>query len=373
MKKAVILLLLAGGILWYLQSKQELPAVVYTPPSPIETSHIDVIPNSTSGDGEAILIQLAEHMVDPAFLSGQNIGHADYGYESKYNHGIAQLAKETGAKPFILDLSYGYGTIPADLSDANSLLISHWKAGGYVSVNMTPTNPFTNDSIHSQSAGAYSYADLLTPGTVPHQRLTSDLQNVANGLKELEDNGVVVLWRPFHEMNGSWFWWSWAERAPVSQQQFTDLWQFTYNFLVNENGLSNLLWVYSPNATYGYETSQDVLQLYPGDEYVDVVAIDYYRNSLSSLNGNDDVTKLLSLQKPFGLAEIGAESWSGFDNQVLASEIKTYYPHVSFAIHWSSYDVLFGLTQKNLAIIDNGNYHEYMSDELVGTLKTSNH
>ncbi len=48
---------------------------------------------------------------------------------------------------------------------------------------------------------------LLTPGNETHDRWMKELDTIAAGLKELQDANVVVLWRPFHEMNGGWFWW----------------------------------------------------------------------------------------------------------------------------------------------------------------------
>jgi hypothetical protein len=37
------------------------------------------------------------------------------------------------------------------------------------------------------------------------------LDLIAEGLLELKAAGVVVLWRPFQEMNGGWFWWGGPE------------------------------------------------------------------------------------------------------------------------------------------------------------------
>jgi hypothetical protein len=42
----------------------------------------------------------------------------------------------------------------------------------------------------------------LNPDSETHLRWMKELDQLADGLQQLKDAGVVVLWRPFHEMNG---------------------------------------------------------------------------------------------------------------------------------------------------------------------------
>jgi len=51
------------------------------------------------------------------------------------------------------------------------------------------------------------WKDLITPGTEIHERWQSQVDVIAFFLKQLRNAGVPVLWRPYHEMNGGWFWW----------------------------------------------------------------------------------------------------------------------------------------------------------------------
>jgi len=85
-------------------------------------------------------------------------------------------------------------------------------------------------------------AELLQPDTDTHQRWMQELDLTAEGLKELKDAGVVVLWRPFHEMNGGWFWWGAKE-----PEQFIALWRHMFDYFSKTKSLDNLLWVYGPN------------------------------------------------------------------------------------------------------------------------------
>ncbi|HBS45723.1 MAG TPA: glycosyl hydrolase, partial [Paenibacillus sp.] len=66
----------------------------------------------------------------------------------------------------------------------------------------------------------------VTPGTSQYQSLMADFDEIAIYLGELRDAGVPVLWRPYHEMNGNWFWWG-------GKDNFTVLWNLMYDRLVN--------------------------------------------------------------------------------------------------------------------------------------------
>jgi len=107
---------------------------------------------------------------------------------------------------------------------------------------------------------------VLTPGTNEYNNWMARIDRVAKSLQQLQAAGVPVMFRPFHEMNGGWFWWG-------SQPRFNELWVQLYNRLVNYNKLNNLLWVWSPNAL-NYGPWPD--SYYPGDNYVDILGQDVY-------------------------------------------------------------------------------------------------
>jgi mannan endo-1,4-beta-mannosidase len=109
---------------------------------------------------------------------------------------------------------------------------------------------------------------MLTPGDSLQVEYRRRLDDLADYLEQLEERGIAVLWRPFHEMNGSWFWWG-------GQARFRELWVDMWEYLTNTRELDNLLWVFSVN--YWDRGFADAPELYyPGDEYVDVVGVDVY-------------------------------------------------------------------------------------------------
>jgi len=80
---------------------------------------------------------------------------------------------------------------------------------------------------------------------------------------------VPIIFRPFHEMSGSWFWWGGENTTPEAYKR---LWRFTVEYLRDEKDLHNLLYAYSPDRS----SREGYLRYYPGDAYVDVLGYDDY-------------------------------------------------------------------------------------------------
>lgn len=111
------------------------------------------------------------------------------------------------------------------------------------------------------------FEKLLTEGTDEYNAMMKSWDEAAVALQELRDAGVPVLWRPFHEFDGQWFWW-----GKGGKENFKKLWQMMYDRYTNEFGLTNLIWVLG----YSGEVKKD---WYPGDEYCDIIGSDTYDNS----------------------------------------------------------------------------------------------
>jgi mannan endo-1,4-beta-mannosidase len=138
--------------------------------------------------------------------------------------------------------------------------------------------------------------DLVTPGTEVNERWKSQVDVVAWHLRQLRDAGVPVLWRPYHEMNGKWFWWG---QRP-GKDGYQKLYRMLFDRLVNFHHLNNLIWVYGANeVTAGVDPYEPY---FPGSDVVDVLATDVYRGTF-----RPDYESLLALAhgKPIALAEVG--------------------------------------------------------------------
>lgn len=142
---------------------------------------------------------------------------------------------------------------------------------------------------------------LVTDGTDLNNAWKENVDKIAGYLKELQDADIPVLWRPYHEMNGVWFWWC----NHKGEQGFKRLWIMMYDYLTDHHKLNNLIWVWNTNAprdipgdeAWPYEL------FYPGSEYVDVLAADVYRNDYKQ--SHHDELIILGGGKPIALGEVG--------------------------------------------------------------------
>lgn len=133
------------------------------------------------------------------------------------------------------------------------------------------------------------WRDLTTEGTVLNNAWKVQADAVATYLKQLRDAGVPILWRPYHEMNGVWFWWG----NRKGENGFRKLWIMMYDYYVSRHELNNLIWVWNANAprdvpgdkAYAYE------EFWPGADYVDVLAVDVDRDDWRQSH-HDDLLKL---------------------------------------------------------------------------------
>ena len=171
-----------------------------------------------------------------------------------------------------------------------------WAKGGIVQMQFHWKNPTRPDGSAwaglppSRGTGPVDVGAAVTPGTPVYTALMDDLKTNADYLQKLADARVPVLWRPFHEIDGGWFWWTDKEQP----ENTAKLWRQMYDYLVNQRQLHNLIWVYSAGVHAGgykqllkKEKREETLEgeiafrkrYYPGAGYVDIAGIDIYPGS----------------------------------------------------------------------------------------------
>jgi mannan endo-1,4-beta-mannosidase len=114
----------------------------------------------------------------------------------------------------------------------------------------------------------------ILPGAAKHQQFLKALDHIADfigSLQTTDGQAVPVIFRPFHEHTGNWFWWG---KPFCSVSEFKALWQFTIEYLRDKKHLHNVLYAYSPDRISG--DFKNYLERYPGDKYVDVLGYDDY-------------------------------------------------------------------------------------------------
>ncbi|MGN0145115.1 MAG: glycosyl hydrolase, partial [Clostridium sp.] len=133
---------------------------------------------------------------------------------------------------------------------------------------------------YSASTTYGNVVDKILPGGELNDVYTGYLDIIAEYAHELKD--IPIIFRPFHENNGSWFWWG---GSFCDSQTYKSLYAYTVEYLRDEKGVHNFLYVYSPNGPF--KDADDYLSRYPGDEFVDVIAFDMYHENPSTDIEND--------------------------------------------------------------------------------------
>ena len=111
---------------------------------------------------------------------------------------------------------------------------------------------------------------VVTPGTREYRQAMAEMDAAADKLQVFEDAGIPVLWRPLHEIDGGWFWWT-DRKKP---ENTAALWRLMYDHFTRTRKLDNLIWVYS--AGVGKRDADYRKRFYPGAAYVDISGIDIY-------------------------------------------------------------------------------------------------
>ena len=160
-------------------------------------------------------------------------------------------------------------------------------------------------NFRQQTQGDFTDAqweELITPGTEMNDAWLRQVDSISTYLQVLKDRHIPVLWRPFHEMNGEWFWWGWR----MGEKGFPLLYRMMYDRMVNQNHLDNLLWVWNANAPrlIRRDSALDYDLFYPGNDFVDVLATDVYNRDWKGSH-HDDLVKL-GKGKLIALGELGS-------------------------------------------------------------------
>ncbi len=243
------------------------------------------IVNANATDQTVALFYNLKNMASSNFIVGQQDAFSSF---FGNNGGDADIKKSTGSDPGLLGSDFMFIT-----DDKNTGSPSNWffqqermiKQHAIDAYNKGMINTFVwhfrepfegeyfNTSQLTEFQNENAFISLL-PGGENHEYYKLKLKKVAEVAQSLvgqDGNLVPIIFRPFHEFDGNWFWWGAAYSSP---DEFITLWKFTVDYLVEELNVNNMLFAYSPDNTFFNEA--DYLARYPGDGYVDILGMDNY-------------------------------------------------------------------------------------------------
>lgn len=262
---------------------------------------------------------------------GIMFGHHDdtvYGIGWEGDESRSDVKSVCGDYPAVI--SFDLGELETNGADSVNLdkvpfakikqeIINQYQRGGMISLSWHARNPKTGSD--AWDVTDTTVVKSILPGGENHMKFAGWLRSMADFLNSLKTNDgvkVPVLFRPWHEHTGSWFWW--GEKL-CSPEEYKQLWHMTVDSL-RAQGVNNALYAYSPGAGEPADTTM-YLAKYPGDELIDVIGFDIYQFDRAEftktldriLTVTTDVAK--AHDKVMAITEIGYEGipdakwWTG--------------------------------------------------------------
>lgn len=268
-------------------------------------------------------------------------GHSDdtaYGHTWQYESGRSDVKEVTGDYPGIIN--WDLGMIEMDsLKNLDGVpfklmreeIIRQHERGGINTISWHPRNPATGGDTWDTSDSTIM-KQIMTPDSEINNKMVQWIGKTADFIGSLKDSKgqiIPVVFRPWHEMSGDWFWWG-AKMG--TSQDYKALWEITKK-IFDEKGIDNVVWAYSPDRV---NSEQEYMANYPGDDYVDIVGIDVYQfgGSEGEESYRQDLAKGLDIaskvatdhKKILALTETGLESIPVADwhTRVMAPVIEKY-------------------------------------------------
>lgn len=267
--------------------------------APVFAQPFEPVNKNATEEARKLLAYLYE-IDDEYIIAGQH----------NYNHELNRYSEDAKEIAGVYPALWGTDFIGAEDNERGQEIVDEaikkWNEGYIVTLMWHAGRPMDNppygwrESIQGELTDE-EWAELTTPGTELNLRWQKQVDQVAALLAQLRDAGVPILWRPYHEMNGIWFWWG-DKKGPDG---FAKLWKMMYDRYVNVHHLDNLLWVWNANAPRDipFDQAYSYRDYYPGHEYVDILATDVYHFDYEQ----KDYEELLALAegRPVALGEVG--------------------------------------------------------------------
>lgn len=202
------------------------------------------------------------------------------GGSSWYDDGSAtksDVKQITGSHPAVFSQDV-YDIIeyePTTLTNYRHRQTKAYQEGGVITLVWHMDDPVNKTFYWDQLSPSYNVVASLLPGGMHHEWYKANLEKLAfyiKGLRSENGTSIPVIFRPFHEHNGAWFWWG---RTRCTTAEYNAIWKFTIEYLRDERNVHSFIYAFSPDGNQ-YNTKSEYLNIYPGDDFVDVFGIDYY-------------------------------------------------------------------------------------------------
>lgn len=207
-------------------------------------------------------------------------------HATEYGHGWygdvdrSDVKSVTGSHPAVIgeDFSGLSGLPDAEIDKAKIALVKSiaatYNRGGITTVAWHFNNPVSGGDFYWKDSSIASAVKDIIPGGAYNEKYKNILKTIADLAKSVKGNdgkNVPMIFRPYHEFDGDWFWWG---SGHCTKEEFTTLWKFTVGYLRDSLEVHNFIYAFSPDNRFNTEAK--FLERYPGNDWVDILGMDNY-------------------------------------------------------------------------------------------------
>lgn len=209
-------------------------------------------------------------------------------HATEYGHGWqgdtdrSDVKSVTGSHPAVIGVDFSglsgrsENSIAKEKAALQKNISDTYNRGGITTVSWHFNNPVSEPNFYWKDSTTAPAVRNIIPGGSHHQKYKAILATIADLVKSTKGKDgklVPMIFRPYHEFDGYWFWWG---KPYCSVAEFKNLWQFTVTYLKDSLDVHNFIYAFSPDNTFG--TEAEFLERYPGNDFVDMVGMDNYND-----------------------------------------------------------------------------------------------
>ncbi len=291
-------------------------AIIVSSCSTFSRHEYQIYSNVKLVDGEATketvnLFYNLKKIQKKSVIIGQHHATA-YGIGWQHDKDRSDIKDIAGTHPGVYgwDITDITNSEPEKIEFYTSLIKEAYARGGINVFCWHYNNPVTGGLFYDTTVAVKH----ILPSGSRHEIYKTELNKIAdfaNSLTGPDNEPIPLIFRPFHEFDGNWFWWG---KPFCSREEFIELWHFTVKYLRDEKNVRNFIYAFSPDRFF--QTEAEFLERYPGDDFVDLLGMDNYGDFQNYGQGIEGIRKKLTIisnyaqktNKVAALTETGVES-----------------------------------------------------------------
>jgi mannan endo-1,4-beta-mannosidase len=259
--------------------------------------NISLIDKKATDETKALFSNLHKLSENHTLFGHQHATEYGHGWQGEENR--SDVKSVTGSHPAVIgvDLLGFTGRSPEEVAREKERVRKHvidtYNRGGVVTVAWHFENPVSKGRFYWVDSVSLPAVKYIIPGGEAHEKYKEILTAIGqwmNSLKGADGKRVPLIFRPYHEFDGDWFWWG---KSHCTREEFISLWKFTVSYLRDSLDVHNVIYAFSPDNKFTSES--EFLDRYPGDEWVDMVGMDNYGDMGRDRYEVDIATKKLKI------------------------------------------------------------------------------